>query len=179
MRSMTTNFSLLVLLMPNLAWGFQLASSVAPGRRAHPTRATTVLVGPEDERSPETKAEDDALAEAFNKRLEQEGGATQFKIRSSLTGAADEIKAAAAGIKGNVPELPTVKANDFLNADGKTILGGLFFTVLIFTVINSGLNSSPSDMSTSDGTTLEFGKRSELRDVRVNRDPYSPQYGTQ
>ena len=58
-----------------------------------------------------------------------------------------------------------------------TVLGGLFGIVVLFTVVSAGLNSGPSDMSTSDGTTLEFGKRSMEREVPLN--PYKAQYGSQ
>lgn len=97
----------------------------------------------------------------------------QFKIKSSLNSAAESVKDAIP----KAPDLPSVSAGDVLNAPPQVLLGGLFGIVVLFTVVSAGLNSGPSDMSTSDGTTLEFGKRSMEREVPLN--PYKAQYGSQ
>ena len=73
------------------------------------------------------------------------------------------------------PELPPV--DGLLTASPQFLIGGLFAAVVLFTVVSAGLNSSPSDKFTSDGTTLEFGKRSMEREVPLN--PYKPEYGRQ
>jgi hypothetical protein len=131
------------------------------------------LSEPSDDRSEEAKAEDAALAAAFNARLEKEGGATQFKIKTSLNDAADSVK----GLGSKVPKVDLPSPDGVLNASPQTLIGGLFAVVVLFTVVSAGMRTGPSDTFTSDGTTLEFGKRSTEREVPLN--PYRAEYGRQ
>ena len=171
----------LCFLLPALAGAFQLGGAARPLRHAavdvaQPPLRHAALRLSEDGKKDLDKADEegDALAAAFNARLEQEGGATQFKIKSTLNDAKDSISGAAGSIKDSASNIPTV---DVANASPTTLLGGLFGVVVLFTLVSAGLNSGPADMNTSDGTTLEFGKRSENREVVVN--PYKADYGRQ
>ena len=161
---------LVCFLLPALSGAFHLGGV----QRAQQSLRHAALRLSEDGKKDLDKAdEDDALAAAFNARLQQEGGATQFKIKSTLNDAKDSISGAADQIKDSASNIPTV---DVVNASPTTLLGGLFSVVLLFTLVSAGLNSGPADMSTTDGTTLEFGKRSD-REVVVN--PYKADYGRQ
>ena len=135
-----------------------------------------VFAGREEEAA-KTKEEDDALAAAFNARLQKEGGATQFKIKTTLNDAKDVIKDSASQVTNVAKKVEVPSADSVLNASPAATIGGLFAIVILFTVVSAGLNSGPSDKFTSDGTTLEFGQRSQLRDVPLNA--YRPEYGTQ
>ena len=99
--------------------------------------------------------------------------ATQFKIKTSLNDAADSVKE----LGNKVPKVELPSADGVLNASPQTLIGGLFLSVVLFTVVSAGLRTGPSDTFTSDGTTLEFGKRSMEREVPLN--PYKPEYGRQ
>ena len=99
--------------------------------------------------------------------------ATQFKIKTSLNDAADNVKE----LSSKVPKIELPSANGVLNASPQTLIGGLFAAVVLFTVVSAGLRTGPSDTFTSDGTTLEFGKRSMEREVPLN--PYRAEYGRQ
>ena len=139
------------------------------GTRAH---FSPVLSGADGNDAEDTVDEEGAaLAAAFASRLEEEGGATQFKIKTSVNDATDSIK----DTLGSVAN--TAKNVDVDTSSPAVVIGGLFAVVIIFTVLTSGGNKS--DLSTSDGTTLEFGKRSEMRDPAFNNDAYRAEYGRQ
>lgn len=124
-----------------------------------------------------TKSEDDALAAAFAARLDKEGGATQFKIKTSVTGAADTVKDTLSPVTSAIKNVEMPSADGVLNASPTQLLGGLFAVVLVATLISAGGRAGQVDTYTSDGTTLEFGQRSEYRDVPLNA--YRPEYGRQ
>lgn len=145
-----------------------------------------------DERDEATKKEDDALSAAFAARLEKEGGATQFKIKTSVTDAAESVKDAAGNIAdktkdlvGGIPAPPA----DLQQASAGQLIAGLAAISILFTVINAAGRSSV-DSSTSDGTTLEFGQRSQNRQLDrgssggsnyfgLDDNPYKTQLGGQ
>ena len=66
------------LLLPSAALGFQLPTR-GVSFRTNRIVLSSADDGDADERSAEAKAEDDALAAAFNARLQKEGGATQVR----------------------------------------------------------------------------------------------------
>ena len=66
------------LLLPSAALGFQLPMR-GVSFRTNRIVLSSANDGDADERSAEAKAEDDALAAAFNARLQKEGGATQVR----------------------------------------------------------------------------------------------------
>ena len=131
---------------------------------------------PPDDRDNDTKMEDDALAAAFAARLEQEGGATQFKIKTTIGGAADELKDGAGKVVGSAKDLASVGKDGLLNADAWQLVVGLLAATVLFTVVNGAARSGDNvDRFTSDGTPLEFGQRSQQGSAAY--DPYKPQYG--
>lgn len=130
-----------------------------------------------------TDAEGDALAAAFAKRLEQEGGATQFKIKTgindmkeSITDAASSAKNAAANAAYDVKDA----GSSITTASPMALIGGLFAVTLALTVLGN-LNSGASvDMGTSDGQALQFGQRTQSSysgDIPLSA--YQPEYGSQ
>lgn len=138
-------------------------------------RTWPVLALRDDDRDDKTKEEDDALAAAFAARLKDEGGATQFKIKSSLNDAADTVKGAAGSAKNVATDAKDAAASGvqgLMKADGFQIVAGLLVTTVFFTLVAAAGRSSV-DMSTSDGTKLEFGQRS------MRPDPYRPEFGYQ
>jgi hypothetical protein len=139
--------------------------------------AAARLLADDADAAKKAKEEDDALAAAFNARLEKEGGATQFKIKTSITGAADALKDGAGEIGNAAKNIPLPSSDGIQNASPVQLIGGMFALVVLFTVVSAGMNSTPADKFTSDGTTLEFGKRSEQREVPLNA--YRPEYGRQ
>ena len=121
-----------------------------------------------DDRDEATKKEDDALAAAFAARLDAEGGATQFKIKTTVKDATDQLKGVASSAQDAASNLPDIK-----QASGLQLVIGLLVATVLFTGITS-MGRSSVDLNTSDGTNLEFGQRQER-----NYDPYKPQYGSQ
>jgi hypothetical protein len=168
---------LLHLALLSGATAFQLYS----GGRVHvqAVRCAAPLLSTEGEDTPppkKTDEEGDALAKAFARRLEQEGGATQFKIKTTVSDATDTVKDSLASVGDAAKNVQLPSADGVLNASPFQLLGGLFVVSILFAVISS--SSGPqADMGTSDGTTLEFGQRSSLREVPLN--PYQPEYGRQ
>ena len=129
-----------------------------------------------DDRDENTKAEDDALAKAFAARLEQEGGATQFKIKSSISGAKDELKQGAANIAGSARDVASVGGDGLLKADAWQLIVGLLVATVVFSCVNAAARSGDKvDRFTSDGSTLEFGQRAPAREGSYSA--YQPQYG--
>ena len=125
-----------------------------------------------DNRDEETKAEDDALAAAFAARLEKEGGATQFKIKTTLTGAADELKGVTSGVASGAADGLADAKDALVGGSPVALLGGLLAAVVLFTLVSSaGRDNTQVDRYTSDGTSLEFGQR------RDRESAYVPQYG--
>ena len=116
---------------------------------------------------------DDALAAAFAARLEKEGGATQFKIKTTLTGAADELKDATSGVASTAADGLADAKDAVVSGSPVALIGGLFAAVILFTVVSSiGRQPAQVDRYSSDGTNLEFGQRS----TRDN-SAYQPQLG--
>ena len=114
-----------------------------------------------DERDDATKMEDDKLAAAFAARLEKEGGATQFKMKTTVSDAADAVKSAADKAKDLAGGLPSPA-----EASAGQLLAGLAAISILFTVANAaGRGSDSIDRYSSDGTTLEFGQRSQNRQL--------------
>jgi len=144
-----------------------------PRRVGARTCFSPLLSGAEEPADDANKVDEEgaALAAAFAARLEEEGGATQFKIKTTVNDAADSVK----DTLGTVAN--TAKNVDVDTSSPAVLIGGLFAVVIIFTVLTSG--GQKSDLATSDGTTLEFGKRSELRDPAFNNAAYQPEYGRQ
>ena len=116
-------------------------------------------------------------AAEFARRLEAEGGATKFKLKTDISRAVEPLKD---GLTDVAREAKNVQLPDVTNASPQTLLGGLFGVVFLCTLLSAA--SGPSvDMRTSDGTTLEFGQRSELRqpDFGTSNRGYRPEFGNQ
>lgn len=127
-----------------------------------------------DDRDDSTKKEDDALAAAFAARLEAEGGATNFKIKTTLSGAADTVKDGVGGLASKGQEAASVGADGLLSASAWQLVVGLLLATVAFAVINAAGRSAPVDSYTSDGSRLEFGQRSQREMPMQN---YRPEYG--
>ena len=164
-----------------------------PGFLARSSPITLCSSQDPDERDEATKKEDDALSAAFAARLEKEGGVTQFKIKTSVTGAADSVKDAADDLASRTKDLVggIPAPADLQQASAGQLLAGLAAISILFTVLNAaGRSSNSVDSSTSDGTTLEFGQRSQNRQLDrgssggssyfgLNDNPYKAQLGGQ
>ena len=181
----TMTMAILVLLVSTSVTALQLSRPAGVLARSRPI--TLCSSQDPDERDEATKKEDDALSAAFAARLEKEGGATQFKIKTSVSGAADSVKDAAGNIAEKLPPMPD--AVDLQQASAGQLIAGLAAIAILFTVINAAGRSSV-DSSTSDGTTLEFGQRSQNRELDrvssggsnyfgLNDNPYKAQLGGQ
>ena len=110
---------------------------------------------------------------AFAARLEKEGGATQFKIKTTLTGAADELKDVTSGVASTAADGLADAKDAVVSGSPVALIGGLFAAVILFTVVSSiGRQPAQVDRYSSDGTNLEFGQRS----TRDN-SAYQPQLG--
>ena len=115
---------LALCLAVSSAYRLQLST---PTPRAYRSRLPRLSSAdpPPDDRDNDTKMEDDALAAAFAARLEQEGGATQFKIKTTIGGAADELKDGAGKVVGSAKDLASVGKDGLLNADAWQLVVGL------------------------------------------------------
>eukprot|EP00325_Prymnesiales_sp_UTEX-LB-985_P002732 CAMPEP_0174704576 /NCGR_PEP_ID=MMETSP1094-20130205/8117_1 /TAXON_ID=156173 /ORGANISM="Chrysochromulina brevifilum, Strain UTEX LB 985" /LENGTH=175 /DNA_ID=CAMNT_0015902645 /DNA_START=26 /DNA_END=553 /DNA_ORIENTATION=- len=167
-------------LMPCVA-ALQLLSSVHPRTMDHLRRCGTLTLSADDFVEKETDEEGSALAAAFAKRLEEEGGATRFKIKSSLNEAKEGLTEAtfsAKAVASDAASSVSDAGNSIVSASPVALIGGLFATVLIFTVVSAGFNSAPVDTYTSDGQALSFGKRSQTSDG-IPLSAYQPEYGSQ
>ena len=138
-------------------------------------RAPLLSSAQPDERDEAAKKEDDALAAAFAARLDAEGGATQFKIKTTLTSAADELKEGVSSVASTTKSVADGAADGLMSASGWQLVVGLLAATVLFSVVNAGLRSGPVDVGTTDGTTLEFGQRSEQREIPYSA--YQPQLG--
>ena len=116
---------------------------------------------------------DEELMASFQKRLDDEGGATKFRLKTDASSAFDEVKGVGDGIKSSVSKLfdagsSRPKADGLLEQDQ-------WKTLVIFFGITIGLSLATAFASqsqvggelTSDGAPLEFGSRA----------PYTPQLG--
>ena len=164
--------SLLVLCLAACANAFHLpAAARLPGAlRARQLRLSSAEP---EEGEPKSSLDDDALAAAFAKRLEQEGGATQFKIKTTISGAADELKDGAGKLAGEARNAAELGKDGLLKADAWQLIVGLLAATVLFSVVNAANRQPAVDRFTSDGSTLEFGQRSPQREY----NPYQPQYG--
>tara|TARA_B110001452_G_scaffold79294_1_gene64780 strand:+ start:136 stop:750 length:615 start_codon:yes stop_codon:yes gene_type:complete len=124
---------------------------------------------------------DEDLMASFKNRLDQEGGATQFRLRTDAQRAIEPLKEGAEGLKDKFSNIniPTPGAgrprsnNDLLDEDQwKTLV--VFFGVVILLSVGTAINTNMQvDSFTSDGAPLEFGSRGYEQRV------YSPQLGSQ
>lgn len=109
---------------------------------------------------------------SFNKRLEAEGGATKFRLKTDASSALDEVKGVGDGIKSSVGKLfdagSSRPASDGLMAQDQWKTLVIFFGLTITLSLGSALVSQTGGgEKTSDGAPLEFG----------SREPYRPQLG--
>lgn len=137
-------------------------------------RSRTLRMADDDK---EEGMSDDALAAAFSARLEKEGGATQFKIKTTLSGAADGLKDGVSGIAGSTKNVAETGADGLLNASAWQLVVGLLAATVVFSVINAAGRGDNVDRYTSDGTALEFGQRSQQREMPYQN--YAPELGSQ
>lgn len=112
------------------------------------------------------------LMASFNKRLEAEGGATKFRLKTDASSALDEVKGVGDGIKSSVGKLfdagSSRPASDGLMAQDQWKTLVIFFGLTIALSLGSALVSQTGGgEKTSDGAPLEFG----------SREPYRPQLG--
>eukprot|EP00322_Chrysochromulina_rotalis_P020318 CAMPEP_0115862864 /NCGR_PEP_ID=MMETSP0287-20121206/18398_1 /TAXON_ID=412157 /ORGANISM="Chrysochromulina rotalis, Strain UIO044" /LENGTH=182 /DNA_ID=CAMNT_0003317303 /DNA_START=21 /DNA_END=569 /DNA_ORIENTATION=- len=182
MARIATN-ALLLLAFPGLAAGFSLSATTVGCRalRCGARLQAAAMSTPDDMNDEQkTDAEGDELAAAFAARLAEEGGATQFKIKSGINDAKEGlisgVESAKRGVE-SVGDAASSSADGIRGASGVQLVGGLFAAVVLFTLVSAGLNSGPVDKYTSDGQTLEFGKRSMEREVPMSA--YQPEYGRQ
>ena len=172
-RSVAMRLLLLPFLSASAAFRVPLAhGGAAVWAPRQLRRVARPLLSSADDRDEKTKSEDDALAAAFAARLEAEGGATNFKIKTTLTGAVDSVKDGARGLASGAAESASVGADGLLNASAWQLVVGLLLATIVFAFLNAGLRAPPADDFTSDGSRLEFGQRAP-------RNPYLPEYGTQ
>ena len=111
---------------------------------------------------------------SFKQRLDDEGGATRFRLKTDAARAAEQVKGGVDGVKSSVGN--TVgklldagsgrPQSDGLLEQGQwrtlVIFFGLTLALSLFTALNT-----PRGELTSDGAPLEFGVRA----------PYTPQLG--
>ena len=134
------------------------------------------LAAPPPEEPPDYSnlpSDEDLMAD-FNKRLDAEGGATRFRLKTDAASALDEVKSVGDGIKSSVGKLfdagSSRPASDGLLAQDQWKTLVIFFGLTIALSFGSALVSQTAAMGgekTSDGAPLEFGSRS----------PYVPQLG--
>jgi hypothetical protein len=115
---------------------------------------------------------DEDLMASFNKRIDDEGGATKFRLKTDAASALDEVKSVGDGIKSSVGKLFDAGSNrpasDGLMAQDQWKTLVIFFGLTIALSFGSALASQTGGgEKTSDGAPLEFGSRS----------PYVPQLG--
>jgi len=152
-------------------------------RAAHPRFTQPALSIDDTDDEKKTDAEGDALAAAFARRLDQEGGATKFKIKSSINDVKEGITDVAASAKNVASDAANnvgSAGSSFTNASPVALVGGLFAVVLLFSVVSAGLNSAPVDNYTSDGGALTFGQRGATGNGGdIPLSAYQPEYGRQ
>mmetsp|Transcript_14401 Transcript_14401/g.46190 ORF Transcript_14401/g.46190 Transcript_14401/m.46190 type:complete len:170 (-) Transcript_14401:139-648(-) len=166
----------LVLLISAVGLAAAL-QSIPPPSVARPFRLSPPRAALSDNEPKKTGEDGDALAAEFARRLEAEGGATKFKLKTDISRAVEPLKD---GLTDVAREAKNVQLPDVTNASPQTLLGGLFGVVFLCTLLSAA--SGPSvDLRTSDGTTLEFGQRSELRqpDFGTSNRGYRPEFGNQ
>jgi hypothetical protein len=161
--------STLLLLLP-LASALQFAPSRTPlARRA---RASLRLseAAPPDEPEGSGLPSDEELMASFKNRLDAEGGATQFRLRTDAQNAADTVKSGLDGVKNKVGSLLDVQApsgkDQGLLEQGQWRTLVIFFGLTLALSVFTALNTPKGELS-SDGTQLEFGVR----------EPYRPTLG--
>ena len=126
---------------------------------------------PEEPKGSSLPSDEDLMA-SFNKRLEAEGGATKFRLKTDASSALDEVKGVGDGIKSSVGKLfdagSSRPASDGLMAQDQWKTLVIFFGLTIALSLGSALVSQTGGgEKTSDGAPLEFG----------SREPYRPQLG--
>ena len=126
---------------------------------------------PEEPKGSGLPSDEDLMA-SFNKRLEAEGGATKFRLKTDASSALDEVKGVGDGIKSSVGKLfdagSSRPASDGLMAQDQWKTLVIFFGLTIALSLGSALVSQAGGgEKTSDGAPLEFG----------SREPYRPQLG--
>ena len=130
----TRDITCLVIVLSATVDALQLGCPLAPSSAlslAKVQRASQIMLSDADETDKKTDAEGEALAKAFAQRLEEEGGATQFKIKTTLTGAADTVKDGVSGAASSVKDVASnVNPGAINTASPTTLLGGLFVAVL-------------------------------------------------
>ena len=132
------------------------------------------LAAPPPEEPPDYSnlpSDEDLMAD-FNKRLDAEGGATRFRLKTDAASALEEVKSVGDGIKSSVGKLfdagSSRPASDGLLAQDQWKTLVIVFGLTIALSFGSALVSQTGGgEKTSDGAPLEFGSRS----------PYVPQLG--
>lgn len=118
-----------------------------------------------------------SLEQAFSERLKKEGGATQFKLRTDATRAADTVKDGLQSVANKVGdaskplrEIGTTRpGSDGLLSQGQwNLTVGFFALLIVLSVGNAVINAPPGgassggssiDSFTSDGYALQFGRQ--------------------
>ena len=182
----SVSFLLLVLacLTPQLeCLRVSVSSSLRPSRsfRAAAPRLSAPTEDADDPPKNNGLPSDEDLMASFKNRIDQEGGATQFKLRTDAQRAIEPLKEGAEGLKDRLSnvQMPTMGGrqprnnSDQLNNDQwKTLV--VFFGLVIVLSVGTTINTkSQVDTFTSDGAALEFGSKGYEQRV------YSPQLGSQ
>ena len=148
-----------------------LQLSSAPCTPTTRPRVSTVrLAAPPPEEPPDYSnlpSDEDLMAD-FNKRLDAEGGATRFRLKTDAASALEEVKSVGDGIKSSVGKLfdagSSRPASDGLLAQDQWKTLVIFFGLTIALSFGSALVSQTGGgEKTSDGAPLEFGSRSPSR----------------
>ena len=158
-----------------------LAESLSLNAAARPMLARAQHVGRASQ--PICAADDDeplSLEAAFQERLNKEGGATQFKLKTDAAKAAETVRDSVAGVTSKVAEKVDglldagsgrPKSDGLLDQDQWKLTVGFFAVLIVLSVGNAVLHSgappdslsplgtSSVDMFTSDGQALQFGRQ--------------------
>lgn len=186
---MTHTSPLLVLAFLFLAPQFDClrvnSPSLRPSRSASFRAAAPRLSAPTEDADDLPKNDglpsDDELMASFKSRLDKEGGATQFKLRTDAQRAIEPLKEGAESLKDRLSniQIPTPGGgrprnnNDLLDDDQWKTLVVFFGVVIVLSVVTAINTKSQIDNFSSDGAPLEFGQRGYEQRV------YTPQLGSQ
>jgi len=155
-------------------------TAVAPARHAVLQNTRSRIVRCADEKSEEeANAEGSmSLEQAFQERLKQEGGATQFKLRTDASRAADTVKDSFKSVADKVSDAGSglldagsgrPPRDGLLDQSQWNLTVGFFAVLIVLSVGNALFNAPPTggspigtgsiDTFTSDGGALQFGRQ--------------------
>lgn len=171
-----------ILLLAELGSGLILQSSqFRPALRTSScsgaTRCQGVVCSAEDAQTDDSN--ELSLEAAFQARLEKEGGATSFKLRTDAARTADSVKDGFKSVADKVSDSTSNLLNagagrpasdGLLDDDQWKLTVGFFALLIVFSVGNAVLHSGDSaavvpqlgggvDKFTSDGGALQFGRQ--------------------